>query len=516
MIIASCLIAIIGCVTSQPQLGIEQFEDISKQAGTILKDRGSGTIDAKFEIAFSDGHVIIERADSATAEFSFSDSSWHTKYKIVGVAKTETGYTTKVIMLSHIENDMRHLQQNANLLVTFTASPSLTIHTVTVIDCEQLTSSDALFIDVSQDSLKLVNYDDMLAPSLNYWQKHISSTLGLSTKSHQGISLADVNNDGLDDIYLPQPAGLPNTLLMQVAPEVFEDHSVKSQLDFLESSRSALFVDFDNDGDLDLAATFPGLVAIFENDGHGVFDVLGMINAPEVTSLAASDYDNDGLVDLYACRYLNPYENQAVPQPYNDANNGLANIMLRNSGELQFEDVTSKVGLDQNNKRFSFAASFEDYDNDGDQDLYVANDYGRNNLFRNDNGTFTDVAASAGVEDISAGMGVSWGDYNNDGHIDLYVSNMYSSAGQRITYQRHFMTEASEDTRRQMQRHAGGNTLFRNMGDGTFKDVSQTSKTNMGRWAWGSIFFDYNNDSQLDIFVPNGFTTNDGDADDDL
>jgi hypothetical protein len=93
---------------------------------------------------------------------------------------------------------------------------------------------------------------------------------------------------------------------------------------------------------------------------------------------------------------------------------------------------------------------------------------------------------------------------------------MYSSAGQRITYQRNFMTEVSEDTRRQMQRHAGGNTLFKNMGDGTFEDVSQTSNTNMGRWAWGSIFFDYNNDSQLDLFVPNGFTTNDNDDDSDL
>ena len=157
MIIASCLIAIISCVTSQPQLGIEQFEDISEQAGTLLKNRGSGTIDAKFEIAFSDGHVIIERADSATAKFYFDDSTRHTKYKIVGVKKTETGYATKVIMLSHIENDIRHLQQNANLLVTFTSSPSLTIHSVTVIDCEQLTSPDTLFKDVSQHSLKFVN-----------------------------------------------------------------------------------------------------------------------------------------------------------------------------------------------------------------------------------------------------------------------------------------------------------------------------------------------------------------------
>jgi len=514
MFATSCLIAILSCASSQQQLGIEQFEDISKQAGAILKGHGSGMIAAKFELIFDDGNIIVERADSATAAFSFSGDPWHTKYKIVSVSQNDIGYQTKVIMLSHRKDNARHLQQNANLVVNFASEPSLILHSIHVIDCKQLTSGDSLFTDVSQNMLKLANYDDMLSPSLNYWQKHIASSLGLSTKSHQGISIADVNNDGLDDIYLPQPAGLPNALLMQTSPEVFEDYSNTSGLNFLEASRSALFVDFDNDGDLDLATTFPGLLTIFANDGDGVFSVANMIDAPEVTSLAAADYDHDGLVDLYACRYLNPYENQVVPQPYNDANNGLDNIMLHNSGDLQFVDVTAKVGLGANNKRFSFAASFEDFDNDGDQDLYVANDYGRNNLYRNDGGRFTDVAANAGVEDISAGMAVSWGDYDNDGNIDLYVSNMYSGAGQRITYQRDFMTNASNDTRQQMQRHAGGNTLFKNMGNGTFQDVSQTSNTSMGRWAWGSIFFDYNNDSLLDIFVPNGFTTNDNDDDD--
>ena len=114
MIIASCLIAIIGCATSQPQLGIEQFEDISKQAGALLKDRGSGTIDAKFEIAFSDGHAIIERADSATAKFSFSDSSWHTKYKIVGVAKTETGNEREIIKVGTTERKNKYSTNIAN------------------------------------------------------------------------------------------------------------------------------------------------------------------------------------------------------------------------------------------------------------------------------------------------------------------------------------------------------------------------------------------------------------------
>ncbi|MBC8371524.1 MAG: VCBS repeat-containing protein [Planctomycetes bacterium] len=511
MILSSCLIAVIACVSSQTQSGIEQFEGVSKRAQEILSENGSGRVSAEFDLIFKDVSMVVERATSKVV-FAYSDSlAGHTKYKVIAVSANADGYLTKVLALNHFIDNGQERQQNAELSVQWDAA--LSTHVIAVDRCVQVAASQTMFTDVSAQFFNANDYDNKLAPGLNYWQKHIAASLGLSTKSHQGISIADVNGNGFDDIYLPQPAGLPNTLLTQVAEGVFEDHSVIANLDFLDASRSALFVDFDNDGDLDLATTFPGVVAVFSNDGKGVFSLAGTNEAAEVTSLAAADIDQDGLVDVYACRYLNPYDNQAVPQPYNDANNGLDNLMLRNFGDLVFKDVTTKVGLDVNNMRFSFAASFEDYDNDGDQDLYVANDYGRNNLYRNDGGKFVDVAAAAGVEDISAGMAVSWGDYDNDGFIDLYVSNMYSSAGQRITYQRDFMQDASEQTRAQMQRHAGGNTLFKNMGDGTFKDMSQHSETAMGRWAWGSIFFDFNNDSLLDIFVPNGFTTND-EADD--
>ena len=168
----------------------------------------------------------------------------------------------------------------------------------------------------------------------------------------------------------------------------------------------------------------------------------------------------------------------------------------------------SEVGLDVNNQRFSFAAAWEDFDNDGDQDLYVANDFGRNNLYRNDGGHFTDIASAAGVEDISAGMGVTWGDYDGDGWMDLYVSNMYSSAGGRIAYQKRFHAAAAAGTRAEFQRHARGNSLFRNNGDGTFSDVSVSAGVVMGRWAWGSVFADLDNDGHADLVVPNGFITN--------
>ena len=93
-----------------------------------------------------------------------------------------------------------------------------------------------------------------------------------------------------------------------------------------------------------------------------------------------------------------------------------------------------RSGIDENNRRFSRSACWEDYDNDGDQDLYVANDFGRNNLYRNDGGHFDRRCRLAGdVEDSAAGMSAAWGDFNRDGNMDIYVANMFSSAGSRIT-----------------------------------------------------------------------------------
>ena len=139
--------------------------------------------------------------------------------------------------------------------------------------------------------------------------------------------------------------------------------------------------------------------------------------------------------------------------PYHDANNGAANLLLRHTGDWVFDEVSSDVGLDENNQRFSYAAAWEDFDLDGDQDLYVANDFGRNNLYRNDDGQFKDIAKEAGVEDISAGMSVSWGDYNVDGFPDLYVANMFSSAGHRVAYQRRFRANDAVDAKAQFRRH---------------------------------------------------------------
>jgi hypothetical protein len=183
--------------------------------------------------------------------------------------------------------------------------------------------------------------------------------------------------------------------------------------------------------------------------------------------------------------------------------------MFENRDEFRFVDVTEECGLDMNNRRFSFAASWEDFDVDGDLDLYVANDFGRNNLYQNNGGKFHDVAAELGVEDMAGGMSVSWGDCNQDGLMDIYVGNMYSAAGNRVTYQRRFLEGRSPDSSSGIQRMARGNSLFQATPEGGFVDVGEAAGVTMGRWAWSSQFVDLNNDSRQDLVVANGYLSND-------
>lgn len=361
------------------------------------------------------------------------------------------------------------------------------------------------------------SYHHQLVYGADYWYGNVDAAFGIH-QGNQGLAIGDLNGDGREDLFVSQPAGLPCRLFIQQEDGTLLDHTREYGLDWLDASRSGMFADLDNDGDQDLIVSLNYSMAIFENLGRGKLFKRTLIDIHSwPASIAAADYDLDGDLDLFICGY-NPRGATAAgdifanPVPYHDANNGARNFMLRNEGGLDFLDVTAAVGLDENNTRFSFAATWEDYDNDGDADLYVANDFGRNNLYRNDrdkngNTTFQDVAAAAGVEDISAGMSVSWGDYNRDGLMDIYVSNMFSSAGNRITYQQQFKTGADESTRQNIQRHARGNSLFENQGDGTFKDVSVPANVTMGRWAWGSLFADINNDSWEDIYVANGFFT---------
>ncbi len=376
-----------------------------------------------------------------------------------------------------------------------------------------------LFVDCTEAVLGSTSaYQKQLAYGADHWYGNLDVAFGIR-QGNQGLAFGDINGDGLDDMYVCQPAGLPNRLFVHQGDGTLIETTREAGVDWLDLSHSALMIDLDNDGDQDLVVVLKWSLVVHENDGQGKFRLAATIETKfNLMSLSAADYDNDGRLDLYVCGYSpgpegSPTDIFANPVPYHDANNGARNFLLRNDGEFSFTDVTESVGLDVNNRRFSFAAAWEDFDNDGDLDIYVANDFGRNNLYRNDGGEFTDIAAEAGVEDIAAGMSVSWSDYDHDGMMDLYVSNMFSSAGNRIAFQNQFKPDADDDTLRQLQRHARGNSLFRNVGNGRFEDVSVEAGVTMGRWAWGSVFTDLNNDGWDDIYVTNGFYTSEDSGD---
>ncbi|MFP6875133.1 MAG: VCBS repeat-containing protein [Verrucomicrobiales bacterium] len=372
---------------------------------------------------------------------------------------------------------------------------------------------DALFADATASVLGGTEaYGRQLLHSTDHWRGRVARDFGLDVVANHGLAIGDVNGDGLDDLYLCQQGGLPNRMFVRNPDGTLRDITVESATGWLDYCASALILDFDNDGDRDLAVSQDFKILFMDNLGKAKFELaLGLGTHAQTFSISAADFDLDGDLDLFMCGYnpaIDRGESGALgePLPYHDAQNGGRNMLLRNDGNWEFVEVTAEVGLDQNNNRFSFAASWEDYDNDGDPDLYVANDYGRNNLYRNDGGKFSDVAAQLGVEDMSAGMSASWADFNRDGALDLYISNMFSTAGNRITYQRQFKPGAGEDLLAGYRRHARGNSLFEGMpGGGEFRDISLSAGVTMGRWAWGSRFADINNDGWQDLVVANGF-----------
>ena len=451
-----------------------------------------------------------------------------TSFKATRIEQTAEGWTAEVIFHADGRPGGSAVQQNAHWTTRWSSdSPGGGPRALVSIQVdafeEVLGPGDGrgLFEDCTEAVLGASGaWGEQLVFGLDHWAARIQRDLGLSLGGHEGLAVGDANGDGLDDLYVCQPGGLPNRLFVRNPDGTATDVSARARVDLMDPTPSALFVDLDGDGDQDLAVQTDPVLLIYENrelGGAPRFGLRAELLTFGTTSISAADYDLDGDLDLFVCGYMLPYDEGRAPLPYHDANNGRPNVLLRNDvseAGWAFADVTREVGLDVNNRRYSFAGVWEDYDDDGDPDLYVANDFGRNNLYRNDGGGFVDVAAEAGVEDMAAGMGVTWADVDGDGRMDLHVSNMFSSAGGRVSFQRRFMAGARDETRAGYQRHARGDTLFLGRADGTFADVTSSAGVGVGRWAWGGLFTDLQNDGRPDLFVPNGFVT--GEDPDDL
>ena len=399
------------------------------------------------------------------------------------------------------------------------------LKSLTLIDFEQVhsqTSTGTIFADITRSVLEHnPSYAQQLMRGMNHWLARIPNSRSLANFGNPGLAIGDVNGDGLADLYVCQEQGLPNQLFLQNEDGSADEVSSAWGVDWLQNSRSVLLIDLDNDGDQDLVVGFLGGVLIASNEGNSEFRLRSVTQTSEdIMSLSAADFDKDGDLDIYAVAYyaddvvfsMDEASGPASAQNlvYHDANIGGHNSLLRNdidNGVWSFVDATAQVGLDANNSRYSLASAWEDYDNDGDQDLYVANDYGRDNLYRNEGGRFEDVGQSAGAEDAASGMSVAWSDFDRDGWMDAYVANMWSAAGNRITFQPEFKAHSIDEVKRRLQRFARGNTLLRNDGEQKFIDVSAETGVEMGRWAWSSQWADLNNDGWEDILIANGYLT---------
>ena len=363
------------------------------------------------------------------------------------------------------------------------------------------------------------SYSQQLLHGVDYWRTVLDGACGIDIYGHNGISAGDIDNDGSDDIYVCQPAGLPNRLYRNRGDGTFEDITEDSGVGILENTACALFADLDNDGRQDLVVVRANGPLLFRNQGGGRFrrqpGAFQFANAPQgtFTGAAAADYNRDGWLDIYFClySYYQGTDQYKYPVPYYAAENGPPNFMMRNNGDGTFRDVTAETGLDRNNTRYSFCCGWQDYNNDGWPDLYVVNDFGRKNLYRNNgDGTFTDVSAEAGVEDVGAGMSVSWLDYRNQGSHDIYVANMWTAAGERISRDDAFQKDAPEPVRALYRKHAMGNSLFVSSPlpsrdrEGAFQDVTAAAQVGMGRWSWSSDAWDFDHDGFCDLYVANG------------
>src|SRR5258708_2818452 len=387
------------------------------------------------------------------------------------------------------------------------------------LDEERARVSVPVFQDITSRAFSgNISYAAQLIPGIDHWRTVLDGASGIDIYGHNGVSVADIDGDGLDFSYAAATAGLPNRLFRHRGDGTFEDITDSAGVGVLENTACALFADLDNTGREDLIVVRAGGPLLFRNQGLGKFrlqpDAFQFATPPQgtFTGAAIADYDRDGWLDIYFClyAYYQGTDQYRYPMPYYDAENGPPNFLLRNNRDGTFRDVTKQSGLDQNNTRFSFCCSWGNYRGQPGQsgpDLYVVNDFGRKNLYRNNgDGTFSDVARQAGVEDVGAGMGVSWLDFDRDGREDLYVADMWSAAGIRISTQGKFRNHDDEQGRALYRKQAMGNSFFRNIRE-HFSHAPPKSGTTMGRWSWSCEAWDFNHDGFPDLYIANGMVS---------
>lgn len=227
--------------------------------------------------------------------------------------------------------------------------------------------------------------------------------------------------------------------------------------------------------------------------------------------IAAHDIDRDGDLDLYLSGYAGRHSRRANFNLY-DATDGERDLLFLNDGGLKFSEQGVERGI--KGTRWTYVASFFDFDEDGDDDLYVANDYGPNSLYLNDGDGFFALQPPSMWTPNSQSMGITVADFDGDLDFDVYVSNMYSKAGNRLVP----LVEGTvpKGVYETLLGSAAGNWMFERRGKGEYGEVAQPWGVADAGWAWGQVAFDFDNDADRDLYVVNGMTSHSRYKDDDF
>lgn len=310
-----------------------------------------------------------------------------------------------------------------------------------------------------------------------------------------GAIAADYDDDGDIDVFVPNAVGIPDQLYRNLGDGSFEEIAADVGLDSLDGPSAAVWFDYDGDHDLDLAVggdcweTAIGLdpctdmikLRLYRQNADGMFEDVtvaaglpvwwgGLITSVR-GSLIAGDINNDGWLDLHVGMW-----------------SGQQGELYLNNQDGTFTDITMTSGIAPGAgvQDDHWQSMFYDFDGDGWLDLFVCIDFNENHLYINQqDNTFVDMAADAGVDSAWNEMGMTLGDYDNDGDMDIYITNIFSGPAQRH------------------------NALFRNDSAGdtlSFTEVAQDLGCDQGYWGWGTTFLDSNNDGWLDIAATNGWT----------
>jgi len=339
--------------------------------------------------------------------------------------------------------------------------------------------------------------------------KHVDGSSGrryIVEAMSAGLALFDYDQDGDIDVYLvsgsalrgSQYSSLPrNRLYRNEGNWRFTDVTETSGLGDTGHGLGVTVGDYDNDGDQDVYITNFGPNALYRNNGNGTFtnvtEAAGVANGSKVGAGANFlDIEGDGDLDLFASSYIHfTYDNHVLgmargypayvgPRVYDLT----ANTLYRNNGDGTFTDISLASGI-ANSLGSGMGTVCADYDQDGDTDIFVANDSAPNFLFANNGaGIFTECGALAGIAydlygNEMGNMGVDCADYDNDGFLDFYVTSYQDQLAH----------------------------LYRNLGDGFFEDKTITSGAGAGTGGnvtWGNGFADFDNDGDRDLFVAVG------------